>query len=104
MDALLGLCIATLAVTSLTRAIRAQLAKLSDPAHLRKQGVFLMGLDVLEATGEPIGCYQGAPIYATVRYLGATYRYAGVVPRESGWLAGPNELRIDPGVVYVEVR
>ena len=76
--------------------VQRELAKLDDPAYLRRHGVVILNTDVLQHSGA-IGIYGGQEIWSSVTFKGMLYRFHHVSRREH---AGPLELYVAPGVVY----
>ncbi len=61
--------------------VRRELEKLSDPAHLRTQGVVIVSTAALDARAAPIGTYMGQAIWESVTFKGMRFRYVRVVVR-----------------------
>jgi hypothetical protein len=80
--------------------VQRELAKLSDPAHLRKQGVVIVSERALQSRGAAIGEYLGGPIWGSVRFMGIDYRFDRVQERRLRERLAPGELFLDPGLVY----
>ena len=78
-----------------------ELAKLADPRYLRKQGIVVTGLQALEAHAPAIGTYMGREIWASVTFMGMVYRFDHIVPAARREAIGPQELYLEPGLVYV---
>ena len=81
--------------------VQRELAKLADPAYLRRQGVVIVSERVLQAHSAPIGEYLGHPIWASVTFMGMEYRFDRVQERSARERLAPGELFVDPGLVYV---
>jgi hypothetical protein len=54
----------------------------------------------LEERSEPIGSYEGLEIYASVKFMGQRYRFAGVAPQAYRERVESRELFVEPGLVY----
>jgi hypothetical protein len=78
-----------------------QLHRLADPAELRRQGVVIVRNEILSERAAPVGSYMGQPIWASVRFMGMTYRFDRVQHRRNRERLRPGELFIEPGLVYV---
>lgn len=83
--------------------VQAQLEKLDDPSRLRRHGVVIVLERALQGHAEPIGDYQGRPIWASVTFKGMEYRFDRVARPEARERTGPGELWLDPGLVYVAI-
>ena len=81
--------------------VQRELAKLSDPAYLRKHGVVIVTERALESHGAPIGEYLGHPIWDSVQFMGMDYRFDHVQDRRARERLAPGELFIEPGLVYL---
>lgn len=75
------------------------LALINDPhAERRRRTRFQRPQQVRE----PIGSYQGEPIYHYVEMDGRTYQFDRVCPPESATTVDRDELYLAPGLVYQE--
>jgi len=63
--------------------------------------VIIKRIEALDATGEVIGCYLGAPIFGRADFKGMAYEFVGVVPAKYPTRIRENELYLDPGLLYV---
>lgn len=55
-----------------------------------------------QAVREPIGSYQGQPIFRFADLDGRTYQFDRVCPPEIGGTVDTDELYVAPGLVYQE--
>ena len=81
--------------------VKREFEKLADPAYLRAHGVVVVSERALQAHSEPIGEYQGHPIWGNVRFMGMDYRFDHIQDRKARERLSPGELFLDPGLVYV---
>jgi hypothetical protein len=81
--------------------VQRELAKLGDPAYLRKHGVVIVSERALEERGALIGEYLGRPIWASVRFMGMNYRFDHVQDARARERLAAGELYLEPGLVYV---
>jgi hypothetical protein len=101
MPALEVMAIVLLLALPLLWMVRRELARLSDPAYLRAQGVVIVSESALQGYAPAIGEYMGHPIWGSVRFMGMDYRFDHVQPGSRRECLGPRELFIDPGLIYV---
>lgn len=81
--------------------LRKELSLLSDPANLRRYGVIVRRFDALDSVAETIGRYRDSDIYQYVTFKGMRYDFERIVLLPRLFNVGPNELYIEPGVLYV---
>ena len=72
-----------------------------DPTWLRHQGIVVVRESALEAHSDPIGEYDGHPIWGSVTFMGMHYRFDRIAPPRLKEKTGPGELYLEPGLVYV---
>ena len=77
-----------------------QMSMLDDPRHLRAVGVVILRSEAIEAYGDVIGRYAGAPIYGSLVFMGMRYEYDRVVREDYAARIGENELYLAPGLLY----
>ena len=82
-------------------AVQYQLARLADPAYVRREGVVVVRMSAVEAHAPAIGTYLGHEIWRSVTFLGMVYRFQRVAPASYAARIGPRELYLEPGLVYV---
>ena len=81
-----------------------QFARWESPEYYRRYGVIIRRPEALEAFGEVIGHYRGAPIHDSVTFKGLKYRFAGIVSPRYTARIDENELYIEPGLLYLTQR
>ncbi|MBL8385661.1 MAG: hypothetical protein JNM90_21430 [Burkholderiales bacterium] len=101
MDGLLAIAATALLVAPLHFAVLSYLARLDDGRWLRETGVVILDERALESQGEVIGSYAGTPIRTAVRFKGVEYRYEGIAPSRHKERMGPDELFLEPGLLYL---
>lgn len=80
--------------------VQREISLLDDPRHLRAVGVVILRDEAIEAYGDVIGRYAGAPIYGSVTFMGMRYEYDCVVSGDYAARIGENELYLAPGLLY----
>lgn len=78
-----------------------QLERWESPEYFRRHGVIIRHVEALDRTGEVVGRYLDAPIYASLGFQGMVYEFAGVVPERYQQRIDENELYLEPGLLYV---
>jgi hypothetical protein len=101
MDALYCIFIIAALLLPFHCMVMIELEHWGTPEYFRRHGVIVKRPEALEATGEVIGAYLGAPIYRSVRFMGMEYEFAGVVPMRYQNRIDANELLLDPGLLYL---
>jgi hypothetical protein len=101
MDALYIILIPLARFLFLDWVVRRSLDRQESPEYFRQNGVIIKRVEALDATGEVIGSYLGAPIFGRVDFKGMVYEFAGVVPATYRTRIAENELFLDPGLLYV---
>jgi hypothetical protein len=81
--------------------VQRQFDRLDDPAYLRSVGVIIVLEQALQERTEVIGSYQGHPIWGTVTFKGARYRFSRIVRQAAKEKISAGELYLEPGLVYV---
>lgn len=82
-------------------AVQHQLARLEDPAYIRRKGVVIVKESALAGHAGCIGEYNGHEIWATVTFMGMTYRFSRVAPPSYRGNIHERELYLEPGLVYL---
>ena len=83
--------------------VRWELERREHPSYLREHGVVIVSENALQGHSAPIGEYRGHPIWASVRFKDMEYRFARIIDRRKRERIGPQELFLEPGLVYVTV-
>ena len=96
---LAALVVAALAGPFLLVVLR-EIDRMDDPRHMRNEGVIIVAEGVIEEHSEPIGAYDGRPIWDSVTFHGMQYRFDHVIARQQRERIGPGELYLEPGLVY----
>lgn len=100
MDGLIAIAFTALLVAPLHFAVLSYLARLDGGTWLREVGVIILDERALEGQAEVIGTYAGAPIRAAVTFKGLEYRYTGITTPKRKERMGPDELYLEPGLLY----
>jgi hypothetical protein len=74
---------------------------LRDPSNLLRYGVIVRRFEALDNVAETIGRYRDSDIYRYVTFKGMRYEFERVVPLPRLFQIGPNELFVEPGIVYL---
>jgi hypothetical protein len=98
---LLATCIVGFGFAPAIWLLRRHLRLLHDPSYLLRYGVIVRRFEALDNVAEIIGRYRDSNIYRYVTFKGMRYDFERVVPIPRFFQIGPNELFVEPGIVYV---
>jgi hypothetical protein len=98
---LLATCIVGFGFAPAILLLRRHLRLLHDPSYLLRYGVIVRRFEALDNVAEIIGRYRDSNIYRYVTFKGMRYDFERVVPIPRFFQIGPNELFVEPGIVYV---
>ena len=77
-----------------------ELDKMTRPEDLADVGIVIVRDDALEAHSGPVGHYRGRPIWGSVTFHGAHYRFDHVAAPADPERTRPGELYLMPGLIY----
>lgn len=80
-------------------AVQYHLARLEDPAYIRREGVVIVRESALSGHEGCLGEYQGHKIWASVTFMGMTYRFSRIA--KPSYRVRRRELYLEPGLVYL---
>ena len=80
-------------------AVQYQLARLEDPAYIRREGVVIVRESALMDHAGCLGEYKGHEIWATVTFMEMTYHFSRIA--KPSYRVRPRELYLEPGLVYL---
>ncbi|MCB1957438.1 MAG: hypothetical protein KDG55_17295 [Rhodocyclaceae bacterium] len=81
-------------------AVRRELAFRHSPAYWRRFGAVVLAPSALQARGDSIGTYMGAPIFRDLRFHGCDYDFERIAPADERDLVEGGELFLEPGLLY----
>lgn len=101
MDLLLFIGLTVLLIAPFHLAIQYHLARSVEADYLRQQGLAFPSVAAFDSVGPAIGTYSGSAIHASITFMGLDYTYDRIAPAKYRHRVKPNELFLQPGLVYV---